>query len=141
MFKQNIFLPNVAYVFNKGGLYGKVSKSRKKQSGYCPSGGASKGDHALPTKGAARHTGGLWVGNFIKSCTYQKVSSKLTAMIGEIVPGTARKVLIHKMFHMLISNIWDWHKLSSFLLIMHDGHDTVQRRENVLILSLKLQRI
>src|SRR6201996_9143961 len=28
--------------------------------------------HTLPTKKAARYTGGLWVGKFLKTCTYQK---------------------------------------------------------------------
>ena len=32
-------------------------------------------NHTLPTKKAARFTGGLWVGKFIKTCTYQKVTS------------------------------------------------------------------
>ena len=40
-------------------------------------------NHTLPTKLAARYTGGLWVGKFIKTCTYQKVSPEATAMIGE----------------------------------------------------------
>src|SRR3954451_10231396 len=30
-------------------------------------------NHTLPTKKAARYTGGLWVGKFMKTCTYQKV--------------------------------------------------------------------
>ena len=40
-------------------------------------------NHTLPTKLAARYTGGLWVGKFIKTCTYQRVSPEATAMIGE----------------------------------------------------------
>jgi len=40
-------------------------------------------NHTLPTKLAARYTGGLWVGKFIKTCTYQRVSSEATATIGE----------------------------------------------------------
>lgn len=40
-------------------------------------------NHTLPTKGAARYTGGLWVGKFIKTCTYQKVKPEATAHIGE----------------------------------------------------------
>ncbi|MEM1230065.1 MAG: histidinol dehydrogenase [Pseudomonadota bacterium] len=40
-------------------------------------------NHTLPTRGAARYTGGLWVGKFIKTCTYQKVSPEATATIGE----------------------------------------------------------
>ena len=40
-------------------------------------------NHTLPTGRAARYTGGLWVGKFIKTCTYQKVSPAATARIGE----------------------------------------------------------
>jgi sulfopropanediol 3-dehydrogenase len=40
-------------------------------------------NHTLPTKKAARYTGGLWVGKFLKTCTYQQVSPEATAMIGE----------------------------------------------------------
>ncbi|MFK8054254.1 MAG: histidinol dehydrogenase [Woeseiaceae bacterium] len=40
-------------------------------------------NHTLPTKLAARYTGGLWVGKFIKTCTYQRVSPEATATIGE----------------------------------------------------------
>ncbi|HKQ25541.1 MAG TPA: histidinol dehydrogenase [Burkholderiales bacterium] len=40
-------------------------------------------NHTLPTRKAARYTGGLWVGKFIKTCTYQKVKPESSAMIGE----------------------------------------------------------
>ncbi|OJU17653.1 MULTISPECIES: histidinol dehydrogenase [unclassified Sphingomonas] len=41
-------------------------------------------NHTLPTRKAARYTGGLWVGKFIKTCTYQRViSDEASAMIGE----------------------------------------------------------
>ncbi len=40
-------------------------------------------NHTLPTKLAARYTGGLWVGKFIKTCTYQRVTPEATATIGE----------------------------------------------------------
>jgi sulfopropanediol 3-dehydrogenase len=41
-------------------------------------------NHTLPTRKAARYTGGLWVGKFIKTCTYQKVvTDAASAMIGE----------------------------------------------------------
>lgn len=30
-------------------------------------------NHVLPTLGAARYTGGLWVGKFLKTCTYQEI--------------------------------------------------------------------
>ncbi len=41
-------------------------------------------NHTLPTKKAARYTGGLWVGKFLKTCTYQKVlTDEASAMVGE----------------------------------------------------------
>ena len=40
-------------------------------------------NHTLPTKLAARYTGGLWVGKFIKTCTYQRVTAEATVTIGE----------------------------------------------------------
>lgn len=41
-------------------------------------------NHTLPTMGAARYTGGLWVGKFMKTCTYQRVlTDKASAMIGD----------------------------------------------------------
>lgn len=40
-------------------------------------------NHTLPTGKAARYTGGLWVGKFIKTCTYQRVTTdEASAMIG-----------------------------------------------------------
>ena len=41
-------------------------------------------NHTLPTMKAARYTGGLWVGKFLKTCTYQRVTTDAaSAMIGE----------------------------------------------------------
>lgn len=41
-------------------------------------------NHTLPTLGAARYTGGLWVGKFLKTCTYQRiVTDEASVMIGE----------------------------------------------------------
>ena len=41
-------------------------------------------NHTLPTKKAARYTGGLWVGKFLKTCTYQRVlTDEASARIGE----------------------------------------------------------
>jgi sulfopropanediol 3-dehydrogenase len=40
-------------------------------------------NHTLPTKGTARYTGGLWVGKFMKTCTYQRVlTDEASALIG-----------------------------------------------------------
>jgi sulfopropanediol 3-dehydrogenase len=42
-------------------------------------------NHTLPTKKNARFTGGLWVGKFMKTCTYQKVlTDEASAKIGEV---------------------------------------------------------
>ncbi len=41
-------------------------------------------NHTLPTRKAARYTGGLWVGKFLKTCTYQKVlTDQASAQVGE----------------------------------------------------------
>lgn len=41
-------------------------------------------NHTLPTRKAARYTGGLWVGKFLKTCTYQRVTTDAaSALIGE----------------------------------------------------------
>jgi sulfopropanediol 3-dehydrogenase len=40
-------------------------------------------NHTLPTKGAARYTGGLWVGKFLKTVTYQQVTEAASVTIGD----------------------------------------------------------
>lgn len=40
-------------------------------------------NHTLPTNKAARYTGGLWVGKFLKTCTFQRVTEKASVEIGE----------------------------------------------------------
>ncbi|MBX7233584.1 MAG: histidinol dehydrogenase [Caldilineales bacterium] len=40
-------------------------------------------NHTLPTKKAARYTGGLWVGKFLKTVTYQQVSPEASVLVGE----------------------------------------------------------
>jgi sulfopropanediol 3-dehydrogenase len=41
-------------------------------------------NHTLPTNKNARYTGGLWVGKFLKTCTYQRVlTDEASALIGE----------------------------------------------------------
>ncbi len=42
-------------------------------------------NHTLPTMRAARYTGGLWVGKFLKTCTYQRVETDdASASIGDV---------------------------------------------------------
>lgn len=58
-------------------------------------------NHVLPTAGAARYTGGLWVGKFLKTLTYQKATIEGVAQIAptiiaickaEHLPGHASSV-------------------------------------------------
>jgi len=40
-------------------------------------------NYTLPTLGAARYTGGLWVGKFLKTCTYQEITPEASVQVGE----------------------------------------------------------
>ncbi|MGE4658939.1 MAG: histidinol dehydrogenase [Gammaproteobacteria bacterium] len=40
-------------------------------------------NHTLPTRGSARYTGGLWVGKFLKTVTYQECTEEASVMIGD----------------------------------------------------------
>jgi sulfopropanediol 3-dehydrogenase len=41
-------------------------------------------NHILPTSRAARYTGGVWVGKFLKTCTYQRMTREASVEIGEV---------------------------------------------------------
>jgi sulfopropanediol 3-dehydrogenase len=41
-------------------------------------------NHILPTSRAARYTGGVWVGKFLKTCTYQRMTPEASVEIGEV---------------------------------------------------------
>jgi sulfopropanediol 3-dehydrogenase len=48
-------------------------------------------NHTLPTRGAARYTGGLWVGKYLKTVTYQEVTDRAaSAALGEVLGRAAR---------------------------------------------------
>jgi sulfopropanediol 3-dehydrogenase len=47
-------------------------------------------NHVLPTMGAARFTGGLWVGTFLKTCTYQRVTPEGTRAVAGAVAAISR---------------------------------------------------
>ena len=51
-------------------------------------------NHILPTSRAAKYTGGLWVGKFLKTCTYQRMTQAASVEIGEV---TERQCEIEKM--------------------------------------------
>lgn len=41
-------------------------------------------NHILPTSRAARYTGGVWVGKFMKTCTYQRMTREASVEIGKV---------------------------------------------------------
>lgn len=50
---------------------------------------ASGTNHTLPTLGAARYSGGVWVGTFMKTCTYQSMSREAMMNIAPLVSSLA----------------------------------------------------
>ncbi|MEO8126997.1 MAG: histidinol dehydrogenase, partial [Bryobacteraceae bacterium] len=51
-------------------------------------------NHILPTSRAARYTGGLWVGKFLKTCTYQHMTKAASIEIGKV---TERQCVLENM--------------------------------------------
>ena len=51
-------------------------------------------NHILPTGGAARYTGGVWVGKFLKTVTYQKMTPAASVEVGRV---TARQCEMERM--------------------------------------------
>jgi sulfopropanediol 3-dehydrogenase len=52
-------------------------------------------NHVLPTERAARYTGGLWVGKFLKTLTYQRLTDEGTARIAPVVAAICDAELMH----------------------------------------------
>jgi sulfopropanediol 3-dehydrogenase len=48
-------------------------------------------NHVLPTSRAARYTGGLWVGKFIKTCTYQRLTPAGTRLVAPAVAAISHE--------------------------------------------------
>ena len=51
---------------------------------------ASSPNHTLPTLGASKYTGGLWVGTFLKVCSFQRMSCKAAKSMAPDVAALAR---------------------------------------------------
>ncbi|MEI6387531.1 MAG: histidinol dehydrogenase [Spirochaetota bacterium] len=51
-------------------------------------------NHILPTSRSARYTGGLWVGKFLKTCTYQRCTPEASRLIGDV---TERQCIVENM--------------------------------------------
>lgn len=47
-------------------------------------------NHILPTKKAARYTGGLWVGKFLKTLTFERMTREASLHVGEVVSRVSR---------------------------------------------------
>jgi len=60
-------------------------------------------NHILPTSRAARYTGGLWVGKFIKTCTYQRMTPAASRETGEITERQCK--LEHMLAHGITARI------------------------------------
>lgn len=54
-------------------------------------------NHLLPTSRTARYTGGLWVGKFLKTVPYQKMTPAASKLIGEVTERqcAAERMLAH----------------------------------------------
>jgi sulfopropanediol 3-dehydrogenase len=50
-------------------------------------------NHVLPTMGAARYTGGLWVGKFLKTCTFQRLTAEGTRRVAPAVAAISHAEL------------------------------------------------
>jgi sulfopropanediol 3-dehydrogenase len=60
-------------------------------------------NHILPTSRAARYTGGLWVGKFLKTCTYQRMTPEASIEAGEV---TERQCdLEHMLAHSITARV------------------------------------
>lgn len=51
-------------------------------------------NHILPTSRSARYTGGVWVGKFLKTVTFQKMTPEASIKVGEV---TARQCKVERM--------------------------------------------
>ncbi len=51
-------------------------------------------NHILPTSRAARYTGGVWVGKFLKTCTYQRMTAEASVETAEV---TERQCILENM--------------------------------------------
>jgi len=81
-----------AYFFEKLSNYGSLFIGEETTVAY---GDKSIGtNHILPTSRAARYTGGVWVGKFLKTVTYQKMKANASIEIGEV---TDRQCTIERM--------------------------------------------
>lgn len=75
--------PDLAYYRSNLRNYGSLFLDREATVAYGDKGVGT--NHVLPTAGAARYTGGLWVGKFLKTCTFQYLTEEGTRQIAETI--------------------------------------------------------
>jgi sulfopropanediol 3-dehydrogenase len=56
---------------------------------------ASGPNHILPTRGAARYTGGLWVGKFLRTVTHQQMTRAASRQVGAVAARLSRAEGMH----------------------------------------------
>lgn len=77
-----IHVKDIDYYFGNLSNYGSLFIGEETTVAY---GDKSIGtNHILPTSRAARYTGGVWVGKFLKTCTYQRMTPAASREIGAV---------------------------------------------------------
>jgi sulfopropanediol 3-dehydrogenase len=84
-----LLVDDVDYYFNRLRNYGSLFIGEETTVAY---GDKSIGtNHILPTGRAARYTGGVWVGKFLKTVTYQKMTKATSRIVGEVTARQCRE--------------------------------------------------
>ncbi|MGH9162220.1 MAG: histidinol dehydrogenase [Vicinamibacteraceae bacterium] len=60
-------------------------------------------NHILPTSRAARYTGGVWVGKFLKTCTYQRMTPEASIETGQVTERQCE--LEHMLAHAITARV------------------------------------
>ena len=84
-----LLVDDVNYYFSRLKNYGSLFIGEETTVAY---GDKSIGtNHILPTGRAARYTGGVWVGKFLKTVTYQKMTKEASRIVGEVTARQCRE--------------------------------------------------
>lgn len=87
-----LHVKDIDYYFNRLTNYGSLFIGEETTVAY---GDKSIGtNHILPTSRSARYTGGVWVGKFLKTVTYQKMTPQASVEMGKV---TARQCEVERM--------------------------------------------
>ena len=87
-----LHVDDIPYYFERLRNYGSLFIGEETTVAY---GDKSIGtNHILPTSRSARYSGGLWVGKFLKTVTYQKMTPEASIKVGEV---TARQCEVERM--------------------------------------------